>query len=263
MTVEEPLPSDEGDEPEAEAPRSLGDGERAERAPSTRASGSPTPWLIAGAVTLGSGAGVFQAFRPENSGQPAMLLSLGLVYGLLTALTAWWLHRRGELKEKLAPRRGDITLGAIVALGMYLAATGVHLFLTARGSPKEAWLIRVYLQIGDPQVTANIVIGPIILAIAAAEEAVWRGLVLGALRDRLSARAALIATTALYTAAHAPTLYLVRDPYVGLNPLVVMAALGCGLVWGWLATRLERVSLSMVAHALFTWSVVEFPIMNM
>jgi membrane protease YdiL (CAAX protease family) len=146
---------------------------------------------------------------------------------------------------------------------MYLLAVGVHILLTSRGSPKEAWLIRVYLQIGDPQATAAFYIGPVILLIAAAEELVWRGLVMGALADKLPPRRALLVTTALYALIHASTLYLLRDPYIGWNPLVVAAALGCGLVWGWIALAVRRLSLSMVAHALFTWSVVEFPIMNM
>lgn len=224
---------------------------------------APNAWLIAAVVTLASGAGIFQAFRPDNSGQAMMLISLGSIYGVLAALAVWRLHRRDELKAKLAPHRGDVTLGAVVAVGMYLLATGVHILLTSRGSPKEAWLIRVYLQIGDPRVTATFFVGPIIFLVAALEEIVWRGLVLGALVEQVTPRTALVATTLLYTLAHVPTAYLLRDPYVGLNPLVIMAALGCGLVWGWLALMLERVSLSMIAHALFTWSVVEFPIMNM
>lgn len=225
--------------------------------------GSPNPLIIAAVVTVATGAGVYQAFRPTSSGQPAMLISLGAVYGVLTVLTLLWLHRRGELKQKLAPHRGDITFGALIAVGMYLLATGVHLFFTSRGSPKEAWLIRVYLQIGDPRVTAAFFIGPIILLIGAAEELVWRGLVQGALLEKLQPRHALLATALLYTLAHASTVYLLRDPYIGWNPLVVSAALGCGLVWGWLTRAVGRVSLSMIAHGLFTWSVVEFPIMNM
>lgn len=220
------------------------------------------PFVIAGVVTVVASAATFQAFR-DHSSQSMMLLSLGISYGVLTALTAWWLEQRGELKEKLAPHRGDITIGALIAVGMYLAATGVHLLLTSRGSPKEAWLIRVYLQIGDPRVAAAFYVGPIILAIAAMEEIVWRGLVLGALLDKLDKRKALLLTTALYTLTHASTMYLLCDPDIGLNPMVVVAAAGCGLVWGWLTVTVGRVSLSMFAHALFTWAVVEFPIMNM
>jgi membrane protease YdiL (CAAX protease family) len=214
-------------------------------------------------VTVVTSAAVFQAFRPDNTSPATMLISLGVAYGVLTLVTLTWLSRTGDLKRRLTPQRGDITIGALVAVGMYLLATGVHVALTSRGSPKEAWLIRVYLQIGDPRITAAIFIGPLILLIGAAEELVWRGLVLGVLLERWRPRSALLCTTALYALSHASTVYLLRDPYIGWNPLVVAAALGCGLVWGWLVLAFDRLSISLVAHALFTWSVVEFPIMNM
>ncbi len=235
----------------------------AARPPSASAKTSTSTWWLVLVVTLATSAAVFQAFRPDNAGQMSMLLSLGSVYVVFTIITVLWMRHRGEEKSKLTPHRGDVTFGAIIAVGMYLLATGVHILLTSRGSPKEAWLIRVYVQIGDPEMNARFFVGPIIFAVAAMEELVWRGLVLGALRDRLSNNVALLSCTALYGLSHASTLYLLRDPYIGLNPLVMMAALGCGLIWGWIAFKLDRLALSMIAHALFIWAVVEFPIMNM
>jgi membrane protease YdiL (CAAX protease family) len=37
---------------------------------------------------------------------------------------------------------------------------------------------------------------------------------------------------------------------------VVIAALGCGLVWGVLVARTGRLPVAIVSHALFTWCVV-------
>jgi uncharacterized protein len=53
--------------------------------------------------------------------------------------------------------------------------------------------------------------------------------------------------------------YSLRDPVAGPNPLLVMAAFGCGLVWTFLAGRFERLLPSIVAHLVFTYfSAVQF-----
>src|SRR5207237_92170 len=70
-----------------------------------------------------------------------------------------------------------------------------------------------------------------------------------------------VVTVVLYAAAHLPTMVLLRDPFAGPNPLVVLAALGCGLVWGLVVARTGRLPVAIVSHALFTWGVVlQFPL---
>jgi len=54
------------------------------------------------------------------------------------------------------------------------------------------------------------------------EEIFWRGFVQRRLRGRWSARSAFLLTTLLYTAIHLPT----------GNPVLILAALTCGLFWG-------------------------------
>jgi len=54
------------------------------------------------------------------------------------------------------------------------------------------------------------------------EEVFWRGFVQRRLRDRWSAKSAFVLTTLLYTAIHLPT----------GNPVLILAALTCGLFWG-------------------------------
>ena len=65
----------------------------------------------------------------------------------------------------------------------------------------------------------------------------------------------------LYALAHLPTVLLLRDPFAGPNPLVVLAALGCGLVWGLIVARTGRLPVAIFSHALFTWCVaIQFPL---
>ena len=53
-------------------------------------------------------------------------------------------------------------------------------------------------------------------------------------------------------------------PDAGLNPVLPLAALGGGLVWGAMARAFGRLAPSVLAHALFDWAVVMmFPLWGM
>jgi membrane protease YdiL (CAAX protease family) len=73
------------------------------------------------------------------------------------------------------------------------------------------------------------------------EEVFWRGFVQRRFRERWSARFAFVLTTLLYTAIHLPT----------GNPVLILAALTCGLFWGgfyWATGSLVPV---LVSHMLW------------
>jgi membrane protease YdiL (CAAX protease family) len=126
------------------------------------------------------------------------------------------------------------------------------------GSPRESWLARLYLQLGHPgELRANVktmVLG--IVVAAAAEEIVWRGLVTTLLAEQFGSRRAWIYSAVAYAAAHVPTIWALRDPVAGMNPVLVMAALAAGLVWGAMARMFGRLPPAILSHALFDWMVV-------
>jgi membrane protease YdiL (CAAX protease family) len=220
-------------------------------------------WLVAAGVTIATGAGITYAFHPSNAGTGRLLWVLGAVYAVLVAGALLWTWRRGQLREQLAPSGGDITIGALLALLLYVAATLCHKALTAQGSPREPWIMRIYLHIGDPRITAAFAAGLAVLVLGAAEEIAWRGWVMRALCDAHGERTGWLVATALYAVAHVPTVFLLADPSAGPNPLIVLAAIGGGLVWGYLALRVGRLAPSVFSHALFSWAVVEFPLWRM
>jgi hypothetical protein len=78
----------------------------------------------------------------------------------------------------------------------------------------------VYANLGglSPALVAFLLFFPI----GFGEEIFWRGFVQRRLRGRWSARSAFLLTTLLYTAIHLPT----------GNPVLILAALTCGLFWG-------------------------------
>jgi membrane protease YdiL (CAAX protease family) len=57
----------------------------------------------------------------------------------------------------------------------------------------------------------------------------------------------------LYSLAHVPSVYTMRATDAGLNPLLVMAALGCGLGWAFMVRMFGRLPPAMVSHAVFTY----------
>jgi hypothetical protein len=214
---------------------------------------------VAFAVTIAAGAVLTFAFDPVRAGQPTVVGSIGALYALIALVALVRLRRRGELFESARVVRGDISLAALVAGLCYGLCRVLLPLLAPHGSPREAWVLRVYLQIGDVAASGRLAVGLAVFGVAALEEIAWRGLVLRTLEDAFGPRRALVYTTLLYGLAHAPTVFLLRDPSAGLNPLVLLAALGCGLLWGGLAVRAGRLVPSVLAHGLFTWTVIELP----
>jgi membrane protease YdiL (CAAX protease family) len=214
---------------------------------------------LAFAVTIATGAVITFAFDPSRAGQASMIGSIGGLYALLAVVTLRRLHRRRELYAAFRPMSGDMTLAAVTAGALYGAGRIVQMLLAGHGSPHEAWIVRLYLQIGDKAAAGPGLVGAAVFAVAALEEIVWRGLAMRTLVDAMGPRKGLIYGTLLFGLAHAPTVWLLRDPMAGLNPLLLLAALGCGLVWGGLVLRTTRLLPAVLAHALFSWAVIEFP----
>jgi membrane protease YdiL (CAAX protease family) len=235
-------------------------------APHTPGESAPAPGspALANALAIGvtlTGAGVLAyAFDPARAGQGKMLAAIGGFYAVLTALALYRLHRRGELRGSFIPVRGDITFAAVTAGVLYGGARIAASLLATPGSPRELWIMRIYLQIGEVGAPGRRLLGAAVFTVAALEEIAWRGLVMRAIQDVSGSLRAAAITTVLYAAMHLPTLTLLRMPGAGYNPLVVTAALGCGMVWSLMVLRNGRLTPAVLAHALFSWSIVEFPL---
>lgn len=226
---------------------------------------TPLPRALAAAlaITILAAVATQLAFSPERAGSPTMALPPAILYLGLAVAAALRLRKRGELAAVLTPRGGDLTLGAVGAGLLYGGAMAGRLVFAPATSAEEAWVIRVVLHMGDPSDSRIHVLGALVLATAALEEIAWRGLVWPLLGDGLGGPKAWLATTALYTVAHVPSLWLLSDPVAGLNPALVGAALAGGFVWGYVALRFGRLPPAIFAHALFSWAMVEFPLFRL
>jgi uncharacterized protein len=208
-------------------------------------------------VTAGSHA---LAFRDSLQGTTAFWLWLLLPALALSLVALFKLWQDGTLVQRFTPRWGDLSIGALTAGALLVASWIARSVLSPSGTVSQAWLYRIYLQLGDPEVLQTSLLATgMLLITAAAEEIVWRGMVLDALAERFGSRRGWIMAAFCYALATAPTLWALRDPVAGPNPLLVIAAFGCGIVWSFLAARLGRLSPGIFSHLAFTYfSAVQF-----
>ncbi|HQP36243.1 MAG TPA: CPBP family intramembrane metalloprotease [Polyangiaceae bacterium] len=213
-------------------------------------------WVVPVAFLL-SVAGGWLAYAPSRASSTWVWLALGLVQLPLALVALVRMYREGTIAERMQPRWGDISLGAGSALMLYAVTWAGRVWITPSGTPREGWLVKVYLQLGDPKVVQDnlTLLGIAILMVAACDELAWRGLVLRVLEERVGSRRAWWMTAVLYGVSLAPTVWLLRTE-AGPNPLVMAAAVAGGVVWSLIAQRSQRLLPAILSHGLYLWFVV-------
>jgi membrane protease YdiL (CAAX protease family) len=211
------------------------------------------------AVVVIAAANAF-AFRPEVAASPTFWLALALPYAALAGLAGYALWDAGTLRDVLRPKWGDLSVGAFVAAVLLIASWVGRSVVSPSGSERGAWLYRVYLQVGASEVLQrSVVLTALLLLIPFLEELVWRSWVLDELVERFGKRRGWPIAALLYALSLMPTAYFLADDRAGLNPLLVLAGLGCGLVWSFMAMFLGRLPPVIISHMAFTYfSTVQF-----
>src|SRR4051812_37066006 len=100
-------------------------------------------------VVIGAAMGF--AFRLSLAGTPWFWVSIGVPYLALALLALRKLWDDGTLLDVLMPRWGDLSVGVTTGAGLLLASFGARAVLAPAGSMRQAWLMRIYGQIGDPE----------------------------------------------------------------------------------------------------------------
>lgn len=214
-------------------------------------------WLMAITIAVGVAAGF--AFRVGNAGSAKLVFIYGGVTSALAIVGCIRAYRDGELGDWLRPAFGDFTSAFFATALLFAGAYAFSKYIVLPGDVHTGWLSRLYLQMGDPPELRKhaAFVGSAICIIAIAEEIVWRGFVTTLFAEIAGSRRAWIYAAVLYSLAHVPTMWLLADTRAGLNPLIVFAALGCGLVWGAVVRYKDgRLMPAMISHALFDWAVV-------
>jgi len=215
-------------------------------------------WLGIAAIVVFIGAGMRFAFDLERAGSPWFWVYAIVPSAVVAVVAVARAARDGEVAELIQPAWGDATRGLLSAAILFGVAVGAVRVVAPAGSPRESWLARIYLQLGDPawlRVHAGLMAGVLLVA-AAAEEIVWRGLVTRLIAEKVGSQRAWVWAAVPYALAHVPTAWTLRDPTAGLNPVLVAGALGLGLVWGGIARSSRRLFPAILSHAAFDWCVV-------
>ena len=198
------------------------------------------------------------AFEVSRAGTPGFYLFMAVPTVILAVVGVLRAKDDGVLKSWISVRGGDFTRGFAAAAVLFGAAYLFMKMVAPPDSDRASWLARLYLQVGDPAMLRKSV--PMVVAalvvMVIAEELLWRGLVISLLEEVIGSSRAWVWAAVLYALAHAPTIWALRDPVAGLNPVIVIAALGCGLVWGGMARKFERLLPSVFSHFLFDWVVI-------
>lgn len=216
--------------------------------------------LYLAGIVLAVGISSHLAFAESRAGTRWVFLFMAIPSVVLAAVGVVRALRDGVLKDWVAVRGGDFTRGFAAAAVLFGAAYAFSKYVTPPTAPQAVWLARLYDQIGDlAELRKNV--GSIVVAIvimAAAEELLWRGFVTSLLEDKVGSRRAWIYSAVLYAVAHVPTAWQLEDPggASGPNPVVILAALGCGLLWGFMARHFGRLLPSFFSHVLFDWTVL-------
>lgn len=200
------------------------------------------------------------AFRPELAATSTFWLLVSLPNLAAAGFALFYLHEEDLLFERLRPRGGDISMGVALGVALLVASWAGRSTLAAVGTPQHAWLLNVYIQIGDPEIVqSSALLTTALLLVVIAEELTWRGWALDVCNRRLGARRGWMLATLLYAATMVPSMFSLAAPGAGPNPLLLIAALFCGLTWSFTAHVLGRLPPVIISHAIFTYfSVVQF-----
>jgi hypothetical protein len=200
------------------------------------------------------------AFRTSLAGTLTFYLSILGAYAVLGGVAVYKMWDEGTLLDRLRPKWGDLTIGALSASALLLGSWGARAVLAPAGSPRQGWLFNIYLQIGSSEAIQHsaLITGSIVL-VAVLEELVWRGLVLDQLAERFGSRRAWPLAALAYATALLATAFTLSDPIAGPNLLLPFAALGCGIVWSFIAALTGRLPPVIVSHVAFTYfTAVQF-----
>lgn len=136
------------------------------------------------------------------------------------------------------------TLAAIILYGIFMLGNwliGLS-FLSALQLP--SYVQALYdLQNGIPTV---LIVGILLIITSPCEEIFWRGFVQRGLTQSFGANKGCVFAALLYAAVH----------IVSLNPILVLAALVSGLVWGFMYQKQHHIVSCIISHAL--WAVCIF-----
>ncbi|MCX8159882.1 MAG: CPBP family intramembrane metalloprotease [Candidatus Saccharicenans sp.] len=186
---------------------------------------------------------IFSGILPETMDFWSLLAG-GLMVFLILGLRADPLFSRliyGDFREKPWPALG---LGVGSALALYGLFFAGNVLLREFFPPSAGHLASIYnLKLSHDPLRIGLFLA---LIIGPGEELLWRGWLQRHWSTRLGKVAGFLGVSLLYALVHLPS----------RNPVLVLAALVCGLWWGFQYYRFNSLLSNVVSHVL--WDVMVF-----
>ena len=194
-------------------------------------------------------AGVFWffLFSPWTAGASNFWLTMSLA---ATTLVAWsTYHDRVDLRTLYVFDPKWIAIGLFAAALLYLVffvGDRISTLLFEFSKPQIAGIYSTKSQ------ASPVLIGILLLLlIGPAEEIFWRGFAQRRMQNRFGPWTGYLLTTAVYALVH----------IWAFNFMLLMAALICGLFWGWMYLKYKSVWPGLISHAVWDLLIfVVFPI---
>jgi membrane protease YdiL (CAAX protease family) len=214
--------------------------------------------LIAAGVCIVLAVAGYFAAKNDIAGTARVVYTIVGATVLVALGGAAFLSRAEVLRGLLTFKPGDFTRGFLVALLLFGGTSATAHWLFPLTEKRVSWLLRLYVQLGDPKDLRDhmIFMTTAIVLAAVAEEVVYRGLLPYLLEEYVGTRRAWLYSAVIYAVVQVPTAFPLRTDAAGYNPLLPAAALMCGLAWGGLTRKYERLWPAIISHALFDWCVV-------
>jgi membrane protease YdiL (CAAX protease family) len=188
---------------------------------------------------------------------PARVAVAAAFSATLALVAVLLLLKQGRIRERLTPKWGDLSMGVLGALTLIICTWAGRTILSPRGVPRQAWLAQVYWFMGDPgELQEHFWVPWLVVLAPMLDEVVWRGWIQDELSNSLGGIRGWLMTALLYALQAAPTLFTLRDPVAGPNPLLFMIALVAGLLFGFLTHVTRRAAPAMIAHAAFSYFIL-------
>ena len=159
---------------------------------------------------------------------------MALVMGL-TSVAAVFID---SVRRRFRPSLFRVVAGLVAGLTLYGMTLVIVGLLPAVWPGWETAARELYSWRGSH---SPLFLGSTLIMIVLAEELLWRGVVARYLMERWGRGAGILAAAAIYALAHVAT----------FNPLVLAAAVGCGLFWGWLYSVTDDLVAPTISHLLW------------
>lgn len=173
-------------------------------------------------------------------------LEMSIAAPLLAGLGLYFNHKnKNETNKRLYTfKTGYITVGVISAVILYIVFFTGDIISKLILPFADKQIVGVYnnKSLLDPKIIGLL----LFLIIGPAEEIFWRGFVQDVLAEKLGDNKGWVAASLIYGGVH----------IFAMNFMLFMAALICGLFWGWIFKKYKSVWPGLISHAL--WDLVIF-----